>query len=248
MLRILIVEDEPLSCMFLKALIAEHFPEAQIVATAASEDEAVAAMATYQPDAVLMDIELQTGTGFGVLQRLPQTDAFIIFTTALDHDATVMLRLCGAPYISKPVDVESLTAALTPASFYAARKKNEVAMVHLRTALQNGGKPHVMRISDTDAPEYVSIADIVSICQYDEGCSLALKSGGTRTTHCNLKELEALLKDLGFFRTQLHCLVARHHVVGVEPGDDAIVRLSDGSTAPVSPKKLLAFHAFMAGD
>lgn len=233
--------------MFLSALLAEHFPETEVVATAATEDETVSTIARHQPDVVLMDIELQTGTGFGVLQRVPQTDAYIIFTTALDHEASIVLRLCGAPYISKPVDVESLAAALKPASLSSAREQNAVAMAHLRAALEHHCEPQAICTNAGEGFEYVPIADIVSICQRGAGCTLALKSGGTRATQHSLKELETLLKDFGFFRTHMHCIVARRHIVGRVSADGSTLQLSDGSTAPVSPKKLEAFRVFMEG-
>lgn len=246
MLRTLIVEDEPLSRLYISALLAERFPDAEVVAATSTEEETLSAIAVHQPDVILMDIELQAGTGFGVLQRLEGSEAYIIFTTALDHHATTMLRLCGTPYISKPIDVESLVAVLEPARLQTARSGNAVAMQYLRAALQLGGKPLEMCIDGDDRLEYVPIADIVSICECSDGCRLSLQSGETRIARRTLKEFDELLKDFGFFRTHIHCIIARRHIVGSISGDGLTVRLSDGSTAPVSPKKLGALRAYLA--
>lgn len=245
MLRAIIVEDEPLSRLYISSLLAERFPNVQVVGTASTEDEALAAIATHHPDVVLMDIELQTGTGFGVLQRMEQSEAHIVFTTALDHHAAPLLQLCGATAISKPVDVESLASALETALDAASRKRNAEAVARLRQALHHGGVPSDLFIEEHE-PHYIPIAHIVSICESGSGSMLALTSGASIATGRSIRAFDELLKEHCFFRTHIGCIVARRHVLGDVLADGATIRLSNGATAPVSPKKLEAFRAFLA--
>ncbi len=72
MYQAIIVEDELHSREFLKNIVTSYCPELTIAALAGGVEEGVAAIKQHQPDIVFLDIEMQTGTGFDLLQQFPQ--------------------------------------------------------------------------------------------------------------------------------------------------------------------------------
>jgi two-component system LytT family response regulator len=242
MLRTIIVEDEPLSRMYLCNLLAEGFADLEVVGTAVAEGEALALIAAQKPDLVFLDIELQTGTGIRVATQLEACDPAVIFTTALDEHATNLLRITGVPYIEKPIDADTLEQAIT-----AARNKQNcafysVALGHLRIAMQHGGIPQsLLIIGDTQC--YVRLDDIVSIEACGADSRLSLPDGESILTQQGLKELDSLLNQYGFFRTHMNHLVNLAHVKAVRQD---YTLMPGGSKVPLSPKKAAALEAALA--
>lgn len=111
--RILIVDDEPVNLKVLAAHLTRWGCE---VRTAQSGPEALAAMASFRPDLVLLDILMPGQSGFEVCQALHQDPATrhipVIFLTALAaSDAKIQGLDAGArDYITKPFMAPELAA------------------------------------------------------------------------------------------------------------------------------------------
>jgi two-component system LytT family response regulator len=109
-MRTLIVDDERLARVELRRLLAAH-PEIEIVGEAGNGQEALDAIATLEPDLLLLDIQMPGMTGFELLERvehLPQ----VIFTTAYDEYAIKAFEVNALDYLLKPVTPERLATAL----------------------------------------------------------------------------------------------------------------------------------------
>ncbi|MFY8005274.1 MAG: LytR/AlgR family response regulator transcription factor, partial [Chitinophagaceae bacterium] len=85
MITAVIVEDELHSRNFLVKMVEEFCKQIQLLGTAANVAEAVSLINNQQPNLVFLDIEMQTGTGFEVLQQVNYKNFQVIFTTAYDH-------------------------------------------------------------------------------------------------------------------------------------------------------------------
>ena len=81
MLNILIVEDDSQLAVTLKYLVEDN-PRYRVVAMAEDADSALAAIAEYQPDLVLLDLHLAHGTtGFSVAARLNDLGVACLFVS-----------------------------------------------------------------------------------------------------------------------------------------------------------------------
>ena len=89
-LRVLLVEDSELLVQRISELVAE-LPNVELAATAASEADAIAALQRDEIDAVILDLQLHVGSGFGVLRALnrrssrPSVIVFTNFTTQIQR-------------------------------------------------------------------------------------------------------------------------------------------------------------------
>lgn len=114
-LRVLLVDDEALARVRLRSLLAEcSDPCAEVLAEAATADEALAWLAVHDCDLVLLDIHMPGDSGLRLAQQLPQgrTAPVIVFVTAHAEHALQAFELDAADYLTKPVRRDRLQVAL----------------------------------------------------------------------------------------------------------------------------------------
>lgn len=111
-LSIVMVDDEPLALRRLNVLLSD-ISGTRVVGEALNCPDAIRLIVERQPDVVLLDINLRDGTGFDILDRLPDdVRPDVIFTTAFDHFAIRAFEVSAADYILKPIEPSRLDEAL----------------------------------------------------------------------------------------------------------------------------------------
>lgn len=243
LLKTIIVEDEPLSLAFLNNLLKEFFPEVTVIAKEATATGAVAAIKELEPDLVFLDIELRTGNGFDVLQQTRDIPFNVIFTTALDHLAINMIRICGVDYLQKPIDISGLKEVMQSVLLRKA-EHTRAALDHLVYALAHNNLPSHIVLSP-EQHGYLAIEDIISIEMKDEVTLFNLRPGVTAKSLKNLKEYELLLAGHGFFRSHQHYLVNIKAIKKVVLQPECLLVMHDDSRLPLSSKKAEALNALL---
>ena len=113
MLRILIVEDEPLFAQTLRHLV-ELNPLYEVIAVAEDSAGALAAVAERTPDLALIDLQLANGsTGFPVAVKLHELGVLCLFTTGKAPSFPMPDLALGC--LVKPFSQDDLVRALTMA-------------------------------------------------------------------------------------------------------------------------------------
>jgi len=111
-MRVIIADDEPLSREKVRMLL-ERERDIEIVAECSGVEDTAKALQNYRPDLLLLDIEMEGGSGFDVLRGLSIDAApIVIFTTAYDSYALQAFDTCALDYLLKPFDQERLHRAL----------------------------------------------------------------------------------------------------------------------------------------
>lgn len=114
-LRVLLVEDSPLLVQRIVELISE-LPEVRLVDTAGSEAEAMLRIDAGDVDAVILDLQLHTGSGFGVLRALharSEAPPVIVFTNfAITAYRDSALALGATHFLDKSRDYDRLPGVL----------------------------------------------------------------------------------------------------------------------------------------
>ena len=234
-LKTIIVEDEPLSLAFLGNLLREFFPEITVVAREATEAGAISAIRELQPDLVFLDIELRTGTGFDVLQQTKDIPFRVIFTTALDHTAINMIRICGVDYLQKPIDISGLKTVIERA-LQRSPARTRSALDHLVFALEHHYLPTHLLLTPEEYG-YIAIAEIISITMKENIALFTMQSGLTVESNKSLGAYEMLLESYSFFRTHQQYLVNTKEIKTLLLQPEPVLVMSDGSRIPLSVKK-----------
>lgn len=242
-LRTLLVEDESLSQFYLNSLL-KQLPMVEVLAKAATEEEAILAIETLKPDLVFLDIELYAGSGFEVLRKTHQLEFSVVFTTALEQQAIKIIRLSGVPFLQKPIDADELAQAVT--NVQKNKEAEQTALGCLLETLHHNNVPQHINIRYEEVAEYVRLDDVISIETKEAGTVVLLRQNSIKKSSLTIKDWENLLSGFKFFRTAATHLV---NIKAVEQitGNVTAVLMKDGSAIPLSPKKSDAFITALNG-
>jgi two-component system LytT family response regulator/two-component system response regulator LytT len=122
-LRTVVVDDEQLARAELCFLL-EQLGGIEIIGQAGNGVEALNVIEEYQPDLVMLDVQMPGLTGFEVARRVMQAgfESQVVFVTAFDQYAIDAFEVNAVDYLLKPVEPARLAAAIE-----RARKRQAVA-------------------------------------------------------------------------------------------------------------------------
>jgi DNA-binding LytR/AlgR family response regulator len=114
MFKCVIAEDEELLRNELSKLLAQAWPQLQIVAECEDGGSALEAIAEHQPEVAFLDIRMPGLTGLEVAEAVaeasPKTQ--IVFVTAYDQYAIDAFDKGAVDYLLKPIAPERLAATV----------------------------------------------------------------------------------------------------------------------------------------
>ncbi len=236
MIKAIIIDDIAQARMTLKKDLEVYAPDIHIIGEASGVIEGAKLLKTIQPDVLFLDIQMQDGSGFDLLDILKDIPFKIIFITASDAHAIKAFRYAAIDYLLKPVDPDELTEALKK---FRQEKLNENEKYKLlNESLKNHQKPHSrLALHTQDKIHIVNISDILR-CESSVNYTEFHFAGGkkllvTRT----LKEFEDLLCDLNFYRVHQSHLINTKFIKEFIKTDGGYILMNDGSNVPVSTRK-----------
>jgi DNA-binding NarL/FixJ family response regulator len=110
-LRVVIADDQPMMRAGFKAVL-EASGDIQVVAEAATGEEAVQAANSHAPDVVLMDIRMPDMDGIEATRRLPRQRVLILTTFGLDEYIISALRAGASGFLLKDAPTHEVLAAV----------------------------------------------------------------------------------------------------------------------------------------
>lgn len=242
MIKTLIIEDEQKSRDMLAGIIQKNFSELHIIGLAKNVKEGVELINSENPDLVFLDIAMPDGSGFDLLEAVPNHSFEVVFVTASDQHAIRAIKYSACDYLLKPLDIEELRAAVEK----VIRKKNAAPnMENLQFLVQHlkRADEHFQKITlpTGNAFEVVNLKDIIR-CEADGSyTSFYLTDKRKLLISLGLKHYEELLTDTDFIRVHHHHLVNMNHVVRFVKDEGGYAIMSDGSKIEISRRKKDAF-------
>lgn len=259
-IRVLIVDDEPLARQRLEDLL-RSLP-ARIVGTADNGEAAIAAIEELTPELVFLDVQMPGKTGLDVVraigpERMPPT----IFVTAYDQFALKAFDLAALDYLVKPFDDERFEQA-----FERARKLIELHDVgrvsaQLIELLQNaaaanpppepvgGGGPQYLERIAVEMRGQVRVVPVSDIDYITASGQYAELHVGDKThlIRERMQKLEERLDRAQFFRVHRSAIVRLDRIDTLlkDAGGDYAVRLKGGAQLSVGRGRIEALEKWM---
>ena len=233
--RALIVDDEPLARLRLRALLAQE-NDVVVIGECADGAAAIAEIEGLRPDVVFLDVQMPELDGFDVIEAVgPSRMPLVVFVTAYDQYALDAFRVRALDYLLKPFEDERFrdTLARARARLEETRQRGapdsrlealvaDIAATrrHVqRLVVRSGGRVFFLRVDDLD---WIEAADNYVRLHVGRASHLLRET---------LKQLEQRLDPERFVRIHRSAIVNLDRIQELEPWfhGEYIVILRDGT-------------------
>jgi two-component system LytT family response regulator len=237
MIKAVIIDDEQSSVDLTSGMLAFYKDNISLCATGNSVEEGYQLISTHKPNLVFLDVEMEDGSGFDLLNRLGRIDFKVVFITAHNEFALRGLKYSAMDYLLKP---------LSPLDFSEAVRKAMQAInydeinLQMKTLLHNIGQQqqhHRKVIFKTQDRIYaVETPNIIRFESEGSYTTVYLTEGKKIIVSKIIKEYEEIMTPEGFIRVHQSHLVNRNHIFCFEKQDN-VITMKDGAIVPVSTRK-----------
>ena len=234
MLKVIVIDDEPLARSLLRNYLNE-FEDIEIVGEFANGFEGLKGISTLKPDLVFLDIQMPKLNGFEMLELLDELP-YVVFVTAYDQYAVKAFEHNAIDYLLKPYSRERLISSINKAKEIIAKpsittkikefvqERQEQEETIDRIAVKTGTKIRIIYIEDV---EYLESQDDYVMIYTADGKYLKQKT---------MKFFEHHLPSQSFIRVHRSYMVRIDFVSQIElyEKDSYIIKLKNNQAIPVS--------------
>lgn len=235
-IRTVLVEDEAMQRRWLTNLLEAQFPEVELVGIFESVEATLAYLLAHPNgvDLAFMDIELQDGNAFHLLNMIEHIPFEVIFLTAHDRFALHAIKVNALDYLIKPIRVQDVKEAIRKFE----GKKGESLME--RHGQRSSVFPHDNKklvVPLKDGSRFIPLSEIL-YCAADVNYTRFHFVGGSSLLSAKtLKEYDNLLEGYGFLRIHQSYLVNVRHIVEYKRTKTPQLVLCNGTTLRVARSK-----------
>ena len=210
MLKVIIVDDEPLALDVLETYISQ-MQQLELVKRCSNALEANEALKSHQVDLMFLDIQMPQLTGVDFVKTL-QNPPMVIFTTAYPNYAIQGFDLNALDYLLKPISLDRFMKAVNKAIEHKELSQHEHAPA--ASSANNEGLDFFFVKADKKLVK-VNFEDIIYIEGLKDYVIIRLLNGRVITLQ-TMKSLEDRLPKNYFKRIHRSYIVALDKIMAIE--------------------------------
>lgn len=235
MLKALIIDDEANNREKLRNSLVKHCPDVHIIGEADGVRTGISAIRNHLPDLIFLDIKMNDGSGFDLLNRFDSIDFKVIFVTAYEEYAVKAFRMSAVDYLLKPVDPDELVDAVKKAG-EQIKQNIQSQLDALKSNLQPGQSKKIV-LKEAENIHLINITDIIHAESDSNYTIFHFPDNKKIMVSRQLKDYDGMLGDFGFFRVHKSHLVNTEQITRFEKADGGYLVMSDESRVPVASRK-----------
>ncbi len=235
MIKAVIIDDISLAIDSLQQDLADYCPEVAVIGTAEGVVSGAKLLRKLSPDLLFLDIQLMDGTGFDLLDILPEISFKVIFTTSSDAFAVKAFRMAAVDYLLKPVQPEQLQEAVSRAKMLLSEQRQQFDL--LKDSFQGEARIERIALHTLDKIHLIQLAQIIRCEAQGNYTTFYLDDGQKVMVTKTLKEYDKTLADLDFLRVHQSHLINLRQIDSFVKTDGGYLLMRDGSKVPVSVRK-----------
>jgi DNA-binding LytR/AlgR family response regulator len=250
-MKVLIVEDEPLSAEHLIRTIGKINTNIEVVKTVESIKETISFISKQQDlDLIFLDIHIADGNSFEIFSKVTiQTP--IIFTTAYNEYAIKAFKLNSIDYLLKPIGFDDLNNAINKYYKLKLSYQENVQKEKIENAIsiltKNYKTRFLVKLGETISS--IKVEDI-SFFIAEDGITLLVNKEGKRfPVDYSIDALETLISPEVFFRINRKVLIHIDYILQVHTYFNSRLKLAikslDEDDAIVSRERVSDFKLWL---
>ena len=242
MISAILIDDDINLRNGMKGLLQLYAPQIAIIGEADSVVSGVEAIESLRPQVVFLDIQLNDGTGFDILEKITSFNgaqkSHIVFITAHEQYAIKAFRFSALDFLLKPVDPDELQKVIQ--KIKSEIEKNDSSS-HIDLLLENIRKKvdnfKRIALSTSDGIHLFDVSDIIRCESEDNYTKFFIKNSKPILISKTLKEYEELLTEHGFERIHQSHLINLNYLKSYIKKEGGYVIMADDSQLPISQRK-----------
>lgn len=237
MLKVLLIDDEQRATDALRLMIIKTIPEIDEIMVCNDARQAAEKIHQFQPGLVFLDIQMPHLNGFELLEKIPNKNFKIIFTTAYNEYAIQAIRYSAFDYLLKPVDMEELQSAVH--RFLEGQEDYRQQYDLLKNIMHNmkaaNAEEFRLALPTKEGVHYLQPQDIIRCEAVGNYTKFYVTNGKTYLISRTLGEYDTLLTPQQFIRTHKSHLVNKKYISFVD--HDGFAVLKDNSRVEISRRR-----------
>jgi two-component system LytT family response regulator len=238
MFKIAIIEDEARTREMLSIMVRNSF-EAANIEQASGVIEGAKLITAFQPDIVLLDIQLQDGTGFDLLELFPEKTFTVIFSTAHEEYAIQAIKHAAFDYLLKPIDPEELKKAIQ-----SALNKRKSPMPKPPIGESNSNPKNII-VSTVDSMFILPTETIIRFEAEKNYTTIFMSDHRRIVVSKPLSDYHSLLQEPLFFRVHRSHIINMRQIDRYDKRDGGCVFMKNGDEIPISRSSKERFLALL---
>lgn len=240
-MRVLIIDNDSSIREGLTSLLKKLCPQITDIKEADGVVSGLRAIDDIKPEIVFLDVEMDDGTGFDLVQKLGSYNFQLIFITAHNKYAVNAFKFSAIDFLLKPIDPMDLVLSVNKALSQKKNRDLEQQVKLLEESLQNINSLKIqdrkIALNDGNVIHYVKINDII-YCQADGSYTVFhLVNSKKIMVSKLLKEYEDLFSDFSFLRTHHSYLINTSKISKFDKTEGGQLIMEENHSVPVSARK-----------
>jgi two-component system LytT family response regulator len=238
MVRAVLVDDEADSILVLRKLLEINCPEVEVVGQADGVSTAFEVIEQQSPDLLLLDISMNNGNAFDLLNKLDTLKYQVIFVTAFDSHAIEAFKYSAVDYLLKPVHGDNLRTAVEKAM---QKSRQREVTDHLKILLDNINSLQLsqqkMAIPTMTGLTFIYLKDILRLESKGSYTTVFLLDGKHLITVRSIREFEKILPEALFYRIHNSHIINLNRVQEYQKGRGGYVLMEDNTSIEVALRR-----------
>lgn len=244
----ILVDDETKNNELLQIYLERHCPSIEVVAVAKSVKKAVKIINELQPKLIFIDIVLDHGTGFDVVEQIEYDDFLVVFITAFQEYALTAFKFNAIDFLLKPIDPKDLIVAVEKIhvkienQFFTNFKQIESA----RNSISSKTSNYDFIAIPTTKKIYFKQLDEILYFESDGRYTIVhlLKSSPIVIAK-NIGEYDKILAPSYFFRIHKKYLINIKYIVNINNADGSSCEIVGGLSLPLAKRRKEELVAYL---
>lgn len=196
----IIVEDDRFVRKVTEKILVKHFPEITIVGQSGLVEESLQLIREEQPHLVILDVQLEDGDAFELLQRVEVINFKVVFMSANQSYLEESMLFAAVDFVAKPFDEHELILAIDKAIEALADSEYQEKMAVLFSNIIQLPQNRSVVFPTPHHPTTVVLKEIVYAEAVVGGSNFYTLTGDVIAVPRPLRRYESLFSPYGFFR------------------------------------------------
>lgn len=229
MIKTIVIDDEEINNRLLISLLKEYCPAVEVVASANSVHDGLAAIMKHKPNLLYLDIEIHDRSGFDILHIIENPEVYVVVVSAYEKYALQAIKHNAHDYILKPIQIDELIRSVNKyISYYT---KSTVKEPEPTTP------PKMLNVASKDQVEFINTREIIYLEAKNTSTIIFTADKKKYVASKPIKDIMEQLPAQGFLRVHKSYAVNLEQIDKYLRSRNGSLMMKNGIEIPIAESK-----------